>query len=236
MVNKNLVDYIKDGLKKGYSKEELKKILKENNWSDLEVLEAFEAIEQEKQKISKSEISQNNDQILNNFINSALSRGFSVEKIKQALIEKKWPIEKIEEALAKAKKPEEKPIKEKKKVSIKKIFLYILWFFVIGIVLSVAIGVFYYIQGMNSYVTVDPSTNQQISGKCLKEDCSDMKEYIHNKISDKSIFIITIALSIALVLILLYIFIPNKELIIWIANILFFLYILYLLYLWLFAR
>lgn len=242
MVDKKLINYIKDGLKKGYSRQELEKILRSSGWSGSEIAEGFGDPKPQK-NISKRQVITGKNNALDNFINKALAKGIPEQKIRQVLLQKKWPAYKINSTLSRIKKPQQtfQPkeispvsagIETKKSSGVKKIFTYVLWFFIISAVLSIGIGVFYYIQGIGSYTVVDPNTNQQVTGKCLNEDCSDLRNYVYDNLLSKLVLIISIAASIALVIVLLNLFMPQRQWIIWIADILFFIYILYLLYLW----
>jgi hypothetical protein len=244
MVDKSLIDYIKDGKKKGYSREELEKILKESGWSNLEITEGFASVEGGKPAAKPvAATSMSKDQVLSSFINKALEKGYSKDKIRQSLLSKGWPIGKVNTALGgtaepakEVEKPKAKPVVTRGKgFSAKKLFLYIMWFIIISTVLTVSISVFFYIQGMINYTVTDPNTGAQVTGVCLQEDCSDMREFVMEDIMNKLVLILSIALSIALVLVLLHAFLPQKEWVVWVADILFFLYILYLLYLWFFT-
>ncbi len=251
MADPKLIDYAKKGLAKGYSEEELSKILRESGWTDLEISSAFNEIKKVKPVASKPEKksvmdkTKIKDQILINFIQASLNKGINEDKIRESLLSKNWPPEKINAAFSKVSKPvlstQEKPIQEeykpkRKGFDWKTLLIYIGVFFVITIILSLSIGVFYYIQGMKNYEITDPNTGERVKGYCLVEDCSDMKEYIFNNIQDNLALIFIISIILSLVLTLSYFFIPYKEMIIWIANIGFFLFICFMLYMWLMAN
>jgi|APSaa5957512622_1039677.scaffolds.fasta_scaffold19329_5 hypothetical protein len=250
MVDQSLADYIKDGLKKGYKKPELEKILKENGWSNVEITEAFGALEKNPTEGAKP-TGEAPDKTLLTFINGALAKGIPESKIRQALASKNWPKEKIDIAFQNANKPagekkafsetkkQEKPKSEfKPKISFnyKKVLIYIGVFILISAVLALSLGVFFYIQAMVGYTITDPNTGDELRGYCLQEDCSDMKEHIYQNIGDNQVLIISLALAISLVLVLLHAFIPGKEKLVWIANIIFFLFICYMLFMWLVAN
>tara|TARA_Y100000034_G_scaffold136878_1_gene216612 strand:- start:2761 stop:3498 length:738 start_codon:yes stop_codon:yes gene_type:complete len=237
MVSEDLIKYIGEGLKKGYSKEELEKILQDSHWSNLEISEAFT-------KLNDNPIEQKDkvDDKLKIFIDISLKKGIDRKKIKQVLINKGWPSEKIDSILPSKEVIKTTTIKknilkkdpfEKKDNSIlKKVLLYSISFIVISLILSLSVGILFYIQGIENYKVTHPDSGNEVRGYCLEEDCSDMKDFIFDSLKDKLVLILSIALSISLVLILLHAFIPNKETIIWIANILFFLFIIYILYAW----
>jgi len=155
------------------------------------------------------------------------------------LASKNWPVEKIEMAFPKSSKPantEKIKNKEKKKAGARKIISYMGIFIIISIVLSLSIGVFFYIQALSGYEVTDPNTGELVKGYCLQEDCQNMKNYIYDSIYGKMFLILSIALGVSLILTLLHALTPKKELIIWIANILFFLFIIYLLIMWFMAN
>lgn len=241
MVDPKLIDYTKKGLAKGYSEEELSKILRESGWTDLEISSTFNEIKKVKPKIVKAV---DKDMVLVNFIQNSLNKGINEDKIRASLLSKNWPSEKINAAFSKVSKPvlgtQEKPVQEYKPKTNgfdwKTLLIYVGVFFVITIILSLSIGVFYYIQGMKNYEITDPNTGERVKGYCLYEDCSDMKEYIFDNIGDNLGLIFIISIIISLALTLSYFFIPFKEMIIWIANIAFFLFICFMLYMWLMAN
>ena len=118
MVDVRLVDYVKQGFKKGYTLEELQKILKENGWKSVEISEAINTLKKTKKISSPVTKKRDYDKILLNFINQNLKKGFPEQQIKQALMAKNWPIEKIDLAFSKATRPKEK-IEEKKENIVK---------------------------------------------------------------------------------------------------------------------
>ena len=54
MVDVRLVDYVKQGFKKGYTLEELQKILKENGWKSVEISEAMNTLKKNKKNLKSS--------------------------------------------------------------------------------------------------------------------------------------------------------------------------------------
>ena len=242
MVDVRLVDYVKQGFKKGYTLEELQKILKENGWKSVEISEAINTLKKTKKISSPVTKKRDYDKILLNFINQNLKKGFPEQQIKQALMAKNWPIEKIDLAFSKATRPKEK-IEEKKiekpkpKVTLpqfdtRKILWHILWFFVVGLVLTTTIGVFYYVKAMSNFTVIDPETGNEVKGYCLEEDCSDMRGFVRNELMDNLVIILTIALLISLVVTIIHYIIPNKEMFIWVMNILLFFFTCFILYTW----
>ena len=125
MADPKLIDYAKKGLAKGYSEEELSKILRESGWTDLEISSAFNEIKKVKPVASKPEKksvmdkTKIKDQILINFIQASLNKGINEDKIRESLLSKNWPPEKINAAFSKVSKPvlstQEKPIQEEYK-------------------------------------------------------------------------------------------------------------------------
>ena len=218
MVDVKLINYIKEGLDKGYTKAELERILKENGWSNIEISEGIATINKTEKISNPLRKKQDPDSILIRFINQSLEKRIPEEQIRQALIAKHWPIDKINSAFSKSIRP--KPVKEiaepkprpivekpqpQKKVKKeyvgrgfdgKRLFLYILWFVVIGIILTATIGVFYYVKAMSTFSIIDPNTGDEVKGYCLEADCSDMKEHTKNELVNNWVIILTIALSI----------------------------------------
>ena len=135
MVNLKLVDYIKKNKKKGYSDEEILKILEENDWEKKEINEAYSFIKsykkqeqvQKKQEI-KTQKGQINPNSLSKFIQSSLSKGISEREIRLALSLKGWRQEIIDESFRNIKfiysKSNNQKYKEviKPTINIKKIF------------------------------------------------------------------------------------------------------------------
>jgi hypothetical protein len=250
MVNLNLINYIKGGLEKGYNQKELNKILKESGWSEEEITEALNSMSKPKKVSSPLEKKVDKDTILIDFINKSLAKKIPEEQIKQALMAKSWPLEKINSAFSKVVKPkpapveqrieEPQPIKESKRnpemvgegFGVKQFFLYLMWFVIISMVLTATVGVFYYVKAMSQFTVIDPNTGEEVKGYCLEQDCSDMREYVQNSLMDSLIIILTIAISISLALVIIHHFIPNREMFIWLMNILLFLFICYILYTW----
>ena len=245
MVDIRLVDYIKQGFKKGYNSEELKKILKENGWTNQEITEALKSTNKTKKVSSPLKKQKDQDTILLNFINTNLAKGFPDDQIKQALMAKNWPRDKIDKAFLKATRPRpkiekpkvvEKPTPKKRirtdLIDGRKIGMHAIWFLVVALILTTTIGVFFYVQAMSDFSVEDPNTGEMVKGYCLESDCSDMREFVQGELVENLLVILSLALSIALAVTIIHYFIPNKEMFIWIMNILLFLFICYILYTW----
>ena len=114
----------------------------------------------------------------------------------------------------------------------RKILWHILWFFVVGLVLTTTIGVYYFVKAMSNFTVIDPETGNEVKGYCLEEDCSDMRGFVRNELMDNLVIILTIALLISLVVTIIHYIIPNKEMFIWVMNILLFFFICFILYTW----
>ena len=243
-MNIQLVNYIKENLSKGYSKEELKQILKESSWSELEIDEAFEYINpKEKKSQSKPTVLPSS---LIDFITKALTKGFSKDKITQALLSKGWKADQIKKAISKAEesvpkqqpqiaKPsmvreeprkEEKPEKFKKpiKFNYKKILMHVLFFFVVGIVFSGTVFLSFYISELGSDLQCPSS----------EPNCS-LKGVALDNTFDNSLLLSILAGSVfSLLFVILYAIMrqEKKNTIIWIANTLYLLLIIYVIYQW----
>jgi hypothetical protein len=263
MVDQALVYYIRDAILKGYTKDEIKKILLENEWTEKEIAEGFEALsklkaqETVKPEQPKTE-SQTKQEILTpieknrlvKFIKEALAKEITEEEIKSALKWKGWPEQKINAAFELIKKeeqpPQEKPvtIKEEKpeikkpKIQIKTkitpatITSYILSFLLIAIVLGSTISLLFYVIAITNYEIVDPNTGQTVKGQCLEEKCADMKEFGMTKVKEKLTLTLILSSILALVIVLSYALVPFKAALLWITNLLYFMFITYIAYLW----
>ncbi len=240
MVDLKLVSYIKENKKRGYSREELINILRDNGWTKEEINSAYKFIEKSKKTSSKQkplEIKKTKDP-LSDFINQSLEKGISEGEIRVALSSKGWRPELIDKSFRKAKFPIIKQIKEEKpqqppkqKVDIKKIFKYILAFVFMSSLLVGTSGVYLYIQGMSSYV-ITTTTGEELRGTCLEEDCSDLKEHAFAHVFDNVLTYLVASLIIALVLLLLYGFLPYKHEIMWTYNIIYFLILIFIVFKW----
>jgi hypothetical protein len=257
MVDLQLVNYIKRHLAKGYTKQEIEKILLENNWEKKEAKEAFKIIENKKiskptQKLftkPKEEKQQmaitNHNQIttLKNFIISIRARGVKDEEIKNALLTKKWPVDLIGIAFSELKpikgdKPSStsfvKPKfqkKQKKPFNFKRLLQYILGFIVLATVLAGTVFVYQYVSGLASYeVTINGVIE---TGKCTKLDCSDMKEYAFNFASENMILYFGISAALALLITGLYSIQKIRNGVLWGTNLLYFFFLVFIGYTWL---
>ncbi len=259
MVDLQLVDYIKRHLAKGYTKQEIEKILSENNWEKKEVKDAFKIIENKKKvskPVKKSSLTPkeekyqekavtNHDQIttLKNFILSIRARGVKDEEIKKALLTKRWPSDLIDMAFKELKpvkedkpsstsfvKPKIQKKKPKKPFNFKKVLWYILGFIIMTAVLTGTFFVYNYVVGLSSYeVTINGVSE---TGKCINLDCSDMKDHAFNYANDKLMFYLGVSAAIALLITSLYAVPTIKNGILWGANILYFLFLIYIGYTW----
>ena len=240
MVDLKLVSYIKENKKKGYPKDELIKILKENGWTKQEINSAYNFIEKSKKASPKKkihEIEKTKDP-LSNFINKSLQKGVSEGEIRLALSSKGWKPELIDRSFRKAKFPIIKQIKEEKpqqapkqKLNLKKIFKYLFAFVLISALLSGTAGVYLYIQGMSSCV-ITTTTGEELRGTRLEEDCSDLKEHAFSYTYNNLLVYVVASLVITLVLLLLYGFLPYKNKIMWIYNIVYFLLLVFIVFKW----
>ena len=239
MVDLKLVSYIKENKKRGYSREALINILRDNGWTKEEINSAWRFIEKNKdspkKEIKKNEKTKNP---LSDFINQSLEKGISEGEIRLALSSKGWSPELIDKSFRKAKFPIIKQIREEKpqqppkqKGDIKKIFKYILALVFMSSLLVGTSGVYLYIQGMSSYVIVT-TTGEELSGTCLEKSCSDLKEYAFTHVFDNILEYIIASLIIALVLLLLYGFLPYKHEVIWTYNIIYFLILVFIVFKW----
>ena len=240
MVDLKLVSYIKENKRKGYPKGELINILKNNGWTKKEINSAYKFIEKSK-KVSPNkkiqEFEKTKDPLFN-FINQSLQKGISEREIRLALSSKGWKPELIDMSFRKTKFPIIKQIKEEKpqqlqtqRLNFKKIFKYILAFFFISALLSGTSGVYLYIQGMSTYV-ITATTGEELTGTCLEEDCSDIKEHAFSYTYDNILVYIVASLVITLVLLMLYGFLPFKTEIMWTYNILYFLLLIFIVFKW----
>lgn len=111
MVDLKLVSYIKENLSKGYTKEELKQILKENGWSALEIDEAFERLEKPQQQVATQKPMQQKPvevpSELVSFVRQAFQKGIDESKVRSALSAKGWPPETINKAISLGKPKQE---------------------------------------------------------------------------------------------------------------------------------
>jgi hypothetical protein len=253
MVDVKLVSYIKEGLEKGYSKDDLLKLLVENGWNKQEVTLAIKFIEKEKEKkVIKKPKPKPEQPILKQFIKESLDKGASETEIKNVLLSKGWKSEIIDSVFEGIEKPikikeepkieqREEPRKEKKEVKIKKVgekkfspmklLTYAISFIFITLILSGTFVVYFYIQGMNDY-TITDSSGEQLRKTCINEDCSDLKEYALENVKDKLTIAVLISAGVAIVALLLHFMLPFKTQMLWVFNILYFLFLGLILFFW----
>ena len=243
MVDLKLVDYIKRHLQKGYKESELKGILIKNKWDKKEVNEAFAYLSSKKEPIQKpvskptqltetSSTKQNQLNALNKFIKKSRQRGISDQEIKNALLAKRWPADLVEKGFEGPAQVQEKPVKEQKPkqprepFNFKLLMWYIVAFIVASIILTGTLFVYYYVIGLSEYTITANGEEQR--GKCLELDCSDMKDSAFNYAMESIVLMLAIGVGAALLIVLLYSLLPIKNVILWIVNILYFLFLVYI--------
>jgi len=183
--------------------------------------------------------------VLKNFILSSRSKKLSDFEIKNALRSKGWPEDLLEQGfrmLGPAQQPvkqterpiqqpaQPKPIKERKPINVKKIIWFFVAFIIAAVIISGTILVFNYVLGLSDY-TISQG-GEDIKGKCLELDCSDMKEFAFNYAQDALSSAIMIGLIASLVIVLLYAFLPFRNVILWVVNGLYFVFLVYIGYIW----
>jgi hypothetical protein len=242
MVDLKLVDYIKRHLQKGYKENELKDILIKNKWDKNEVTEAFAYLSSKKEPVQKpaskpaqlteTSVTQQNQLIaLKQFIKKSRQKGISDQEIKTALLAKRWPADVVAKgfegpAQVQEKVQEQKPKQPKKPFNFKLLMWYVLAFIVASIILTGTIFVYYYVLGLSEY-TINVNGEEQ-RGKCLELDCSDMKDHAFDYAMDSIVLMLAIGIGAALLIVLLYALLPVKNAILWIVNILYFLFLVYI--------
>jgi len=179
------------------------------------------------------------------YVKKALDAGYPKAQIRSALLAKEWPneeidlvfaelekspIKKITEPITKKKpivKPKESIFKREKKekptketsFSWKKITLYIVAFIIVSTIFSFTFMLFYYVDSIMEYEVVDPSTGQLRKGVCLEDQCTDMKEHAINEVKEKVTSSVLYGVGAALLVVVLYYFVPFKNIFVWIINI-----------------
>ncbi len=246
MVDVKLVVYLKEGLKKGYSEDELIDLLTKNGWKKQEILPAFKVAAKETKKVIKKPKKKPKESVLKQFIRKSLNEGISETEIRNVLLSKGWKPQELKEAFKgierrkskKLGKPtiekkkgsfEEKP--EQKKITPMKIITYLISFIFITLVLSGTFVVYFYIQGMNDYSVTDSSGNT-LKKTCINEDCSDLKEHALKNVKDNILITILTSIGVALVFVILHFILPIKTQLLWIYNILYFLFLGLILFFW----
>jgi len=248
MVDFKLVDYVKRHVAKGYSKEEIINILKKNGWDKKNIEEAFRFIDTKRSapqdlqpaKVSEESLSQTKQQYLStlrSFIINARNKGVSDIQIKNALLAKKWPLDLVEEGFRQVPVQQQRVVKEtvKEKPKIKphrepfdyrKLIWYILGFIIAAAIIAGTIFVYYYVIGLSQYTIVINGEEQH--GKCLELDCSDMKDVAFGYAKDNLTMMLIIGAIVAFVTVTLYAFLPVRNAVLWIVNILYFLFLIFI--------
>ena len=240
-MNLQLTNYIKANLGKGYTKEELKEILKEHSWSELEIDESLEFISKSKPKLKKPVIVPPD---LLRFVRLSLLKGIDKTKVRQALLQKGWPKPQVEEAFRIAEQQREaepkkvvkkqEPIKKKpekpkqkqrvgppKKSPIGKILLYILAFIVVGAVIGGTVFLSFYIKALDE--------NPQCPD--AEPDCSLRDIAFKKAYGDLNLYLLAGGVF-SLLFTVLHAIARKKDVIIWIANGIYLLMIIYIAYQW----
>ncbi|MFH1376021.1 MAG: hypothetical protein ABIH25_00120 [Candidatus Woesearchaeota archaeon] len=264
MVDRALINYIKDGLSKGYSKEELKKILLENGWSIKEAMEALSIVsrmpvqqktgtqtQQPQRKLAVTSLTTIERDRLVPFMKAALNKEIDREDIKFALIKKGWPEDKVMEAfrLVDIEKEEamQKPVEYGQykpesgfEFDPKRIMSYILSFILMTLVIGATVSLLMYVIAITEYKVIDPKTGSLVKGACLEEKCADMKRHafmeigLHPDATDRGNLwtAIIIGAVSALIILLAFIFVSFRTALLWVVNLLYFMFICYIAYLW----
>ena len=118
-----------------------------------------------------------------------------------------------------------------KKFSAMKLLTYVISFIFVSLVLSGTFVVYFYIQGMNDYTITDSSGNE-LRKTYTNEDSSDLKEYALDNVRDNLTMAILISAGIALVALILHFTLSFKTQLLWIYNILYFLFLGLILFFW----
>jgi magnesium-transporting ATPase (P-type) len=240
MVDLKLVSYIKENKKRGYGRDELIKILRENGWSREEIKLAYKFIEKNKKALIKKpaiSYTKEKDPLLK-FIDNSLNEGISEREIRLALSIKGWKQEKVNDSFKKVKFPvivqrkEEKPQEpQKQKINFKSIIKYLFYFLVLSFILSGTSLVYLYIQGMEDY-SITNVAGEELTKTCLEKDCSDMKQHAINYIYNSYMAYILVSLILSLFMLVTYGVLPYKSRILWVYNFLYFLVLVFIVYTW----
>jgi len=195
------------------------------------------------------------------FIKKAIDLGYKEPEIKKKLIEKGWPLDEIDIAFRvmppqplkkEIKLPFEKPsvnikeseitdaFKNKKepsgnqipKFSIKSLILLIVIGFLIFVLISFSCLVFFYMNAVMDYTVSDPTTGEELTGRCTEDDCSDMRNYAMDKSKEKLDISIIIGIAVAVGVVFGYKFIKRKKVFLWIVNILYLVFLALIAYMW----
>ena len=120
MIDQKLIEFVKDGFKKGYTEQELRELLIKNKWPPTDINEALSFVRNLKQNQT---LSPNADPKLVAFIRQAITKNYSKDEVTNILLTKGWALEHIERAFKEIEaKPQEQPLvsKPEKKRIIKK--------------------------------------------------------------------------------------------------------------------
>ena len=246
MVDLKLVDYIKRHIQRGYKKEEITQILIKNKWDKKDISEAFKYLSTKKvqpnvssqpMQLQPKKQQPNKQQYLltlKNFISGARAKGIKDDQIKNALLTKKWPTDLVNEAFSslqmvgRGAKPVTKPLSDKPRqpFNAKLLVWYLIAFVVAGIIIAGTIFVYYYVVGLSQYTIVVDGEEQY--GKCLELDCSDMKDEAFNYAAESLTLMLIIGGIASLLIVTLYAFLPFRNAILWIVNILYFLFLIFI--------
>ena len=244
MVDLKLVDYIKRHLERGYSEDELKKILKENEWDGKEVNTAFKFLNSKKSKKEKptqplvtKPTKDDQLKILKNFIVNARSKGVKDNEIRSALLAKKWPENLVTQGFSDLRPPTQmpkpampKPKNPRPPFNWKLFIWYVVAFIIATAILSGTIFVYYYVVGLSDYtVTVD---GEALHGKCLELNCSDMKQSALTYAQDNLGLMFIIGAIASLIIVSAYAFLPFRQVVLWVVNSLYFIALAYIGYVW----
>jgi hypothetical protein len=119
----NVKNYIKVAQGKGLKNPEIAKALLQSNWIKEQIIYAFEDLKWDEKRLFTIKLApggKENIKKLQNFIKKCLELNISKENIKNTLLQKGWSVDKVDEALAKVGEPQEKvetPKEKEKKVS-----------------------------------------------------------------------------------------------------------------------
>jgi hypothetical protein len=255
MVDVKLLHFVKDGIKKGYAHSELKKILIENGWTNLEIEETLSSLKKQELKNPQPRpIQKANILALNKFIKSSLQRGARKHEIKLALLSKGWDINKIDNAFIRLKEKRlirpkikdtgalvgysanqkkeqtKKEILKKEKPILKKKQLVFnkkkIMVAFLGFILITTI-----LTGTISVFYFISGINSHTSD-CNSGLCIDTKEYAINYSFDNLLNSLMISAIVAFIITLAYFIIPNNTIIVWVANLSYLAFTLFIAFLW----
>jgi hypothetical protein len=119
----NVKNYIKVAQGKGLKNPEIAKALLQSSWTKDQIIYAFEDLKWDEKRVFTIKLApggKENTKKLQNFIKKCLELNISKLNIKNTLLQKGWSADKVDEALAKVGEPQEKvetPKEKEKKVS-----------------------------------------------------------------------------------------------------------------------